>query len=133
MLNRLVYIAKCVGAIIGGITAIAGIVSFIYVKGMKAQSLQSNNITIEKKVDMLIKMDSSKSIKIDQLLVNQEKFRESQKQFEIKVDNLNKSYINHLKSDKKVDELIDYLEGIKKNGDLNLYPIVWQPTQQNLK
>jgi hypothetical protein len=122
-----------VGAIIGGITAIAGIVSFIYVKGMKAQSLQSNNITIEKKVDMLIKMDSSKSIKIDQLLVNQEKFRESQKDFEIKVDNLNKSYINHLKSDKKVDELIDYLEGIKKNGDLNLYPIVWQPTQQNLK
>jgi len=122
-----------VGAIIGGLTAIAGIVSFIYVKGMKAQSLQSNNIAIEKKVDMLIRMDSSKSIKIDQLLVNQEKFRESQKDFEIKVDNLNKSYINHLKSDKKVDELIDYLEGIKKNGDLNLYPIVWQPTQQNLK
>jgi len=124
MWDKILYIAKCTAGIIGGIMAIVGIVSLIYGKGMKAQSLQTNHIIIEKKVDMLIRMDSTKSVKIDQILINQEKFGERQKNIEVKVDNLNKSYINHLKSDKKVDELINYLEEVKKNGETNLYPTV---------
>jgi hypothetical protein len=129
MTEKIFYIAKWVGGVIGGVMAVIGVLSLVYNKGMTAQALQSNHVVIEKKVDMLIKMDSVKAIKIDQILVNQERFGERQKDIESKVDNLNKSYINHLKSDKKVDELINYLEGIKKNGETNLYPIVWQPIQ----
>lgn len=133
MLEKILYIAKWIAGVIGAVTAILGIVTLIYTQGIKAEQKKSKNSTIESKVDKLIVLDSIKSLKIDQMLVNQEKFGERQKNIEIKVDNLNRSYINHLKSDKRVDELINYLEGIKKNGETNLYPIVWYPIQQNLK
>ena len=129
MWDKVLYIAKWVAGVIGGAMAVLGVVTLIYTQGVKAEQKKAQNSTIESKVDKLIVSDSIKSFKIDQVLVNQEKFGERQKDIETKVDNLNRSYINHLKTDKKVDELINYLDGIKKNGETNLYPIVWQPIQ----
>lgn len=129
MFSKILYIAKWVAGIVGGITAIAGVITFIYTQGIKAEQEKNKESTIEAKVDKMIVSDSIKTIKLDQLLVNQNEFILKQKSFEKKLDNLNNSYINHLRTDKKVDELIQYLEGVKKNNEINLYPIVWQPIQ----
>jgi septal ring factor EnvC (AmiA/AmiB activator) len=39
-----------------------------------------------------------------------------------KIDNLDRSYTQHLKNDNRVDELIQYLESEKKNSGISMIP-----------
>jgi len=133
MLNKILYICKWIGGVIGGITAIAGIILFIYSQGIKSEQEKIKDYSLEAKVDRLIEYDSIKTIKLDQVLINQDEFSQKQIMFEKKMDNLNNSYINHLKTDKKIDELINYLEGVKKNNENILYPIVFKNQELKLR
>lgn len=127
MWDKILYISKWIAGVVGGITAIASIIIVIYSQGAKSEQKKIKDSSIEYKVDKLIVSDSLKNIKIDKVLLNQSDFSVKQSDMSGKLDNLNKSYINHLKTDKKVDELIQYLEGVKKNNEINLYQTVFVP------
>jgi hypothetical protein len=126
MLSKVLNIAKWIAGVVGGVTAIAGIVTFIYTQGIKAEQKKLKSTSLEAKVDKLVVSDSIKNDKLDRMLYFQEISNNKQQQMDKKLDNLNASYINHLKADKKIDELIKYLEGtqeqLKKNGSY-LLPI----------
>ena len=119
MWDKSLYAFKWIGGIIGGVMAIVGVVTIIYTQGIKAEQKRYKESTVENKIDKLIVSDSIQSIKIDEVLSNQTNFTTEQASINSKLDNLNKSYINHLKTDKKVDELIQYLEDVKKNNSIN--------------
>ena len=119
MWDKSLYAFKWIGGIIGGVMAIVGVVTIIYTQGIKAEQKRYKESTVENKIDKLIVSDSIQSIKIDEVLSNQTNFTTEQASINSKLDNLNKSYINHLKTDKKVDELIQYLEDVKKNNSID--------------
>jgi hypothetical protein len=123
MWNKILKIATWIGGVVGGITAIAGIVAFIYSQGIKAEQKKSKDTAVieavnevKSKLGDLQGSDSLKTIQLSQIILNQ---KEQSK----KIDNLNVSYINHLKTDKKLDELILFLETEKKNKELTFYRI----------
>ena len=112
--DKILYIFKWIAGVIAGTTAIIGIITLIYTQGVRAAESKYRSNSIEVKVDRLICLDSIKNEKIDQVLINQDQFTYKQIIIEKKLDDLNRSYVNHLKTDKKVDELIEYLEGTKE-------------------
>ena len=119
MWDKSLYVFKWIGGIIGGVMAIVGVVTIIYTQGIKAEQKRYKESAVENKIDKLIVSDSIQSIKIDEVLSNQTNFTTEQASINSKLDNLNKSYIKHLKTDKKVDELIQYLEDVKKNNSID--------------
>jgi hypothetical protein len=130
MWSKILHISKWIAGVIGGATAIAGIVMFIYNTGIKHEKEVQKDTSLEKKVDMLIVSDSLKTVKLDQVLVNQSDFAANQFNMNSKLDRLNNSYINHLKTDQKLDQVIEYLEGEKKNNGLQGINLVLTPQEQ---
>jgi hypothetical protein len=116
--SKILSIAKWFGGVIGGGMAILGVVTLIYAQGIKAEQKRSKDSTIEYKVDKLIVLDSVRSVKLDEIISNQDKIVVAQKASNLKFDKLNNSYIMLLKTDKKIDVLIQYLQEeqeVKKN------------------
>jgi len=118
MLSKILNIAKWIGGVIGGVMAIGGIVTLIWTQGVKAEQKRNKESNIEVKIDRLVISDSLKTVKLDQVLTNQEEFDKRQTKINTRLDALNRSYINLLKSDQKVNELIQYLEDVKKNSSI---------------
>jgi hypothetical protein len=129
MWDRILYIGKWIAGVGSGIAVLISVIMFVYSQGQKTERDKFKDTSTELKVDKLIISDSIKNVKIDQILSNQNQFLSSQKDITRSLNNLNNSYINHLKNDKKVDQLIEYLESVKKNGELNLFPTVYRPTR----
>jgi len=131
MWSKILYISKWIAGVVGGMTAVVGIVLFIYNTGIKHERQVQKDYTLEKKVDLLIVSDSLKNIKLDQVLDNQKDLSSNQFSMSSKLDRLNNSYVNHLKKDQKVEELIEYLEGVKKNNGLQGINLLLTPPEQN--
>ena len=126
MWDKILYAGKWIAGVASGVVVIISIGTFVYTQGQKTEREKLKDTSTEMKVDKLIVSDSIKNVKIDQILSNQSQYLTSQKEMNKSLDNLNKSYINHLKTEKKVDQLIEYLEDVKKNGEINLFPIVYK-------
>jgi len=124
MWNKILYVSKWIAGVIGGLMAIGGIVTLIWTQGVKAEQKKNKESNIETKIDRLVISDSIKTVKLDLVLENQLEFDKRQTKINTRLDALNKSYINLLKSDQKINELIQYLEDVKKNNTIGLYPTV---------
>ena len=124
MWNKILYVSKWIAGVIGGLMAIGGIVTLIWTQGVKAEQKKNKESNIETKIDRLVISDSIKTVKLDLVLENQLEFDKRQTKINTRLDALNKSYINLLKSDQKINELIQYLEDVKKNNTVELYPTV---------
>ncbi|HRN17229.1 MAG TPA: hypothetical protein PLF38_09330, partial [Xylanibacter oryzae] len=127
MLSKILNISKWIAGVIGGITAIAGIVMFIYSQGIKAEQKKSKDTAVieavnEVKVNLreLKGSDSLKTIQLSQIISNQ-------KDQSKKLDNLQNSYILHLQESKKFNEAIDLLKAEKKNEGVTLWQIPYKP------
>lgn len=131
MWSKILYVSKWIAGVVGGMTAVAGIVLFIYNTGIRHERQVQKDYSLEKKVDMLIVSDSLKNIKIDMILDNQKDLSSNQFSMNSKLDRLNNSYINHLKKEEKVDQLIEYLEGVKKNNNLQGINLYLTPQEQS--
>jgi len=124
MWNKILYVSKWIAGVIGGLMAVGGIVTLIWTQGVKAEQKKNKESNIETKIDRLVISDSIKTVKLDLVLENQLEFDKRQTKINTRLDALNKSYINLLKSDQKINELIQYLEDVKKNNTIGLYPTV---------
>lgn len=108
-------------AIIGYVSAFAGLVgivigAYVYLEGIPKRAEQSNIVT-----QTVVKAYADTTF----FLIN--RIESSIYSQGYRLDNLNASYVNHLKMDNKLDELIRYFETtqqeLKKNGTY-LFPIV---------
>jgi hypothetical protein len=105
---------KLAGAIIGAVTVIItsvfGAYSFFTKKIIASDRKIQSDIVLEKKVDMLIKIDSTRTLQFEKVIDTLNLIVKNQVASIKQVTKLNTAFAKHLKQTDRIEELLNWYE-----------------------
>lgn len=109
-MNKIKNIALWITAVFAAISTIYGAYSFFSRKIIESDRKQQSDVVLIQAVNKLVKSDSLALVQFSQVMDTLEKVMQTQAVMVSKQKALNASFVKHLKSSEKIDELINYYE-----------------------
>lgn len=110
MTDKIKNIATWITAVFVAISTIYGAYSFFSRKIIESDRKSQSDAVLIQAVNKLVKSDSIASVQFSQVMDTLEKVMQTQSLLVSKQNKLNASFVKHLKSSEKIDELINFYE-----------------------